>query len=339
MAVERTGWHHMKMQVLTRPQENKPAPDVRRLPRRNRPEQEPDRLVVAPLAAELPRRPRTADRAGRRGRVPDVLRALGGRAPAAARRGGPGRREHVPARTTRGRAAATTPTASLSAIPDDLGDHIVQIAPHALPPGAGQRGRGVLRTRRRARPRCTTRSSARSTSAREYIYIEDQYMTSANSGGAGDEIFEALVDAATRCKALILVFPQGTSEQWLFGRRAAEQAARAAAAELGRAAGPGVPAAHPHAPAAGPAGRISGRGRRCCRTRSTDDATADPGGGRHPRAGRAVLGLDRGRARAGGRPRQRRRRPDGNRRPRDRARRAADAARRRRRAPTRRARP
>ena len=41
-------------------------------------------------------------------------------------------------------------------------------------------------------------------------------MTPADSGGAGDEIFEALVDAATRCKALILVFSQGTAEQ-LFG--------------------------------------------------------------------------------------------------------------------------
>ena len=35
-------------------------------------------------------------------------------------------------------------------------------------------------------------------------------MTPADSGDAGDEIFEALVGAATRCKALILVFPQGT---------------------------------------------------------------------------------------------------------------------------------
>lgn len=55
-------------------------------------------------------------------------------------------------------------------------------------------------------------------SAREYIYIEDQFMAPPDSGGAGDEIVEALIEAAGRCKALILVFPEGTGDsQWMFG--------------------------------------------------------------------------------------------------------------------------
>lgn len=55
-------------------------------------------------------------------------------------------------------------------------------------------------------------------SAREYIYIEDQFMAPPDSGGAGDEILEALVTAAGRCKALIMVFPEGTGDkQWMFG--------------------------------------------------------------------------------------------------------------------------
>ena len=54
-------------------------------------------------------------------------------------------------------------------------------------------------------------------SAREYIFIEDQYMTPADSRGEGDEILEALVGAAARCRTLILVNGQGTLEQ-LFGR-------------------------------------------------------------------------------------------------------------------------
>jgi phosphatidylserine/phosphatidylglycerophosphate/cardiolipin synthase-like enzyme len=55
-------------------------------------------------------------------------------------------------------------------------------------------------------------------SAREYIYIEDQFMAPPDSGGSGDEILEALVAAADRCKALILVFPEGTGDkQWMFG--------------------------------------------------------------------------------------------------------------------------
>ncbi len=55
-------------------------------------------------------------------------------------------------------------------------------------------------------------------SAREYIYIEDQFMAPPDSGGAGDEILEALVGAAERCKALIMVFPEGTGDkQWMFG--------------------------------------------------------------------------------------------------------------------------
>ena len=55
-------------------------------------------------------------------------------------------------------------------------------------------------------------------SAREYIYIEDQFMAPPDSGGDGDEIVEALIGAAERCKALILVFPEGTGDkQWMFG--------------------------------------------------------------------------------------------------------------------------
>jgi phosphatidylserine/phosphatidylglycerophosphate/cardiolipin synthase-like enzyme len=55
-------------------------------------------------------------------------------------------------------------------------------------------------------------------SAREYIYIEDQFMAPPDSGNAGDEIIEALIAAADRCKALIMVFPEGTGDkQWMFG--------------------------------------------------------------------------------------------------------------------------
>lgn len=55
-------------------------------------------------------------------------------------------------------------------------------------------------------------------SAREYIYIEDQFMAPPDSGDTGDEIVEALVAAAERCKALIMVFPEGTGDkQWMFG--------------------------------------------------------------------------------------------------------------------------
>ena len=42
-------------------------------------------------------------------------------------------------------------------------------------------------------------------------------MTPADSRGEGDEILEALVGAAARCRTLILVNGQGTLEQ-LFGR-------------------------------------------------------------------------------------------------------------------------
>jgi phosphatidylserine/phosphatidylglycerophosphate/cardiolipin synthase-like enzyme len=55
-------------------------------------------------------------------------------------------------------------------------------------------------------------------SAREYIYIEDQFMAPPDSGGTGDEIIEALIAAAEHCKALIMVFPEGTGDkQWMFG--------------------------------------------------------------------------------------------------------------------------
>ena len=60
-------------------------------------------------------------------------------------------------------------------------------------------------------------------SAREYIYIEDQFMAPPDQGleqveNQGEEILEALLGAASRCKALIMVFPEGTGDpQWRFG--------------------------------------------------------------------------------------------------------------------------
>lgn len=60
-------------------------------------------------------------------------------------------------------------------------------------------------------------------SAREYIYIEDQFMAPPDQGleqvdDQGEEILEALMGAANRCRALIMVFPEGTGDpQWRFG--------------------------------------------------------------------------------------------------------------------------
>ena len=94
-------------------------------------------------------------------------------------------------------------------------------------------------------------------SAREYIYIEDQYMTPADSREEGDEILEALTNAAARCKALILVFAQGTLEQ-LFGRERRNELFGRLRASWGPERF--LPLIHSR-PILGPAGRISSRGR------------------------------------------------------------------------------
>jgi phosphatidylserine/phosphatidylglycerophosphate/cardiolipin synthase-like enzyme len=105
-------------------------------------------------------------------------------------------------------------TASLSAIPT-AGDHVVQIARTLYRPAAANTNEGFWYA---PQGEASVHDSVLRAiqSAHEYIYIEDQYMTPADSGGEGAEIMEALVSAATRCKALILVFSQGTAEQ-LFG--------------------------------------------------------------------------------------------------------------------------
>ena len=107
------------------------------------------------------------------------------------------------------------PSASLSAIPP-AGDHLVQIARTLYRPAPVNASEGLWYA---PQGEASVHDSILRAihSAREYIYIEDQYITPANSHGAGDEILEALKEAAARCKALILVFPHWTNEQ-LFGR-------------------------------------------------------------------------------------------------------------------------
>lgn len=108
-----------------------------------------------------------------------------------------------------------TATPTLSAIPRTDDDHIVQIARTLYRPAPANASEGFWYA---PQGEASVHDSVLRAiqSASEYIYIEDQYMTPADSGGQGAEIMEALVAAATRCKALILVFSQGTAEQ-LFG--------------------------------------------------------------------------------------------------------------------------
>jgi phosphatidylserine/phosphatidylglycerophosphate/cardiolipin synthase-like enzyme len=111
-------------------------------------------------------------------------------------------------------------------------------------------------------------------SAREYIYLEDQFMVPPDSADEGDEIIEALVGAATRCKALIMVFPEGSGDpQWLFGveRRNLLMARLQAAwgAQPGRHF---LPLIHTR-PLLGPADRIAARGRTVLKS-PIDDAIA-----------------------------------------------------------------
>lgn len=215
VAVERTGWHHMKIEVLALPGPDPEGPpsyvaylggvDINK----NRLDSWAHRWpanyhdvharVTGPAAADVFQTfyERWED---------ELDRMPAEEGPAADNRCP----RHSP-RPGRGHPA----TASLSAIPQ-AGDHIVQIArtlyrPHPdnadegfwyAPEGEASVHDSVLRAIH---------------SAREYIYIEDQYMTPADSRGEGDEILEALQAAAARCRALILVFSQGTLEQ-LFGR-------------------------------------------------------------------------------------------------------------------------
>lgn len=110
-------------------------------------------------------------------------------------------------------------------------------------------------------------------SAREYIYLEDQFMVPPDSAEQGAEIIEALVSAATRCKALIMVFPEGTGDpQWLFGVE--RRNLLMARLQTAWGAQPGrhfLPLIHTR-PLLGPADRIAARGRTVLK--STIDATA-----------------------------------------------------------------
>lgn len=99
-------------------------------------------------------------------------------------------------------------------------------------------------------------------SAREYIYIEDQFMAPPDSAEQGNELIEALEGAATRCKALIMVFPQGTYDKtWLYGWQ--RRNALLARVRQAWAAHPGhhfLPLIHAR-PVLGPTDQVASRGR------------------------------------------------------------------------------
>ena len=108
------------------------------------------------------------------------------------------------------------PTPSLSQI-DPTGDHIVQIARTLYRPAASHTNEAFpFAPEGEASVHESILGAIQS--AREYIYIEDQFMVPPDSGRQGAELIDALENAATRCKALIMVFPEGTGDpQWLFG--------------------------------------------------------------------------------------------------------------------------
>jgi phosphatidylserine/phosphatidylglycerophosphate/cardiolipin synthase-like enzyme len=270
IAVERTGWHHMKIQVLALPQAGETAPpeyvaylggiDLNK----NRIDSWAHRWppnyhdvhvrVTGPAAAdvfqmfyerwddELPRRP-----------AEEGL-AAGNTCPRHSPRPGSGHAQ----------------TDSLSAIPAD-GDEIVQIARTLYRPAPANANQGFWYA---PEGEASVHDSILRAihSAREYIYIEDQYMTPADARGAGDEILEALQEAATRCKALILVFSQGTLEQ-LFGRE--RRNALFARLQASWSAQPGrvfLPLIHTRQ-LLGPADRISARGRTVLKSQIATNAT------------------------------------------------------------------
>jgi phosphatidylserine/phosphatidylglycerophosphate/cardiolipin synthase-like enzyme len=256
LAVERTGWHHMKIEVLALPGASVEAPPTyvaylggidinknrldswaHRWPRNYH---DIHARVTGPAAADVFQTfyERWEDELDR---MPDEERP-------AATNGCP---RHSP-RPGTGHAA----TASLTQIPADAGDDIVQIARTLYRPAPANADEGFWYA---PQGEASVHDSVLRAihSAREYIYIEDQYMTPADSRGEGDEILEALQGAASRCKALILVFSQGTLEQ-LFGRERRNELF----ARLLNDWGPErfLPLIHSRQ-VLGPADRISSRGR------------------------------------------------------------------------------
>jgi phosphatidylserine/phosphatidylglycerophosphate/cardiolipin synthase-like enzyme len=149
------------------------------------------------------------------------------------------------------------PTPGLSAIAP-TGDDIVQIARTLYRPAAGNAGEAFpFAPDGEATVHDSMLRAIRS--AEEYIYIEDQFMVPPDSAHQGPELIEALEEAAQRCTALILVFPEGTGDpQWLFGiERRNMLMARLNAAWAGRLFLPLIRTR----PLLGPADRISARGR------------------------------------------------------------------------------
>lgn len=254
-AVERTGWHHMKIEVLALPQPGDTAPPVYVAYlggidiNKNRLDSWAHRWppnyhdiharVTGPAAADVFQTFYE--------RWEDEL----DRMPAEE---GPASENACPRHTPRP-GQNHTATASLSSIPA-AGDHIVQIARTLYRPAQANADEGFWYA---PQGEASVHDSVLRAihSAREYIFIEDQYMTPADSGGEGDEIFEALQNAASRCRALILVNGQGTLEQ-LFGRERRNELF----AKLEASWGPErfLPLIHSRQ-ILGPAGRISSQGR------------------------------------------------------------------------------
>jgi phosphatidylserine/phosphatidylglycerophosphate/cardiolipin synthase-like enzyme len=256
VAVERTGWHHMKIEVLALPHPGEAAPPVYVAYlggidiNKNRLDSWAHRWppnyhdvharVTGPAAADVFQTFYE--------RWEDELDRMPAEEGPAAENACP---RHSP-RPGSGHAA----TASLSTIPADAGDHIVQIARTLYRPSAANADEGFWYA---PQGEASVHDSVLRAihSAREYIFIEDQYMTPADSRGAGDEILEALQGAAAHCRGLILVNGQGTLEQ-LFGRERRNELF----ARLENSWGPErfLPMIHSRQ-ILGPADRVSSRGR------------------------------------------------------------------------------
>ncbi len=270
--VERTGWHHMKIQVLALPQAGETAPlyvaylggiDLNK----NRIDSWAHRWppnyhdvharVIGPAAADVFQMfyERWEDELHRR--------------PAEE---GEAAENTCPRYNPRpGLDPPHRATASLTQIAADKGDHIVQIARTLYRPAPANASEGFWYA---PQGEASVHDSILRAihSAREYIYIEDQYMTPADSDGQGDEIFEALKEAATRCKALILVFSHGTNEQ-MFGRE--RRNAQFASLQTSWGQQPGrlfLPLIHSRQ-LLGPSDRISARGRTVLKDQIAASAT------------------------------------------------------------------